>query len=223
MDELYWTGRWDETAEAADEIVVAAETGPGPIQRLDARILRARVRLARGDIAGALDDSKAAADVAREAAEPQVTFPALATRAHVLQAAGKQDEADAVASELLASWEESGATLPGSWLPELATVLVALERGSELADAAERVATPTRWLEAASAFAAGEPGRAARIYAEIGSLPDEAYARLKAAESLLDAGQRDEAQSELALALDFYSRVGATGYLREAETLLAST
>jgi class 3 adenylate cyclase/tetratricopeptide (TPR) repeat protein len=223
MDELYWTGRWDETAEAADEIVAASETGSGPIQRLDARILRARVRLARGDVAGALDDSKAAADVAREAAEPQVTFPALATRAHVLLAAGKQDEAHAVASELLASWEESVATLPGSWLPELATVLVALERGSELVDAAERVATPTRWLEAASAFAAGEPGRAARIYAEIGSLPDEAYARLRAAESLVDAAKRDEAQSELTFALDFYRRVGADGYLREAETLLAST
>jgi class 3 adenylate cyclase/tetratricopeptide (TPR) repeat protein len=223
MDELYWTGRWDEATETAEKIIAAAGTSSGSIQIVDARIVRSQVRVASGDLAGALDDSRAAAEVACEAGEPQVAFPALATRGNVLLAAGKQGEAGAAADELLARWAKSGASLPGSWLPELAVVLVALGRGGELTAAAERVATRTRWLDAASAFAAGEPAGAARIYAEIGSLPDEAYARLRAAAGFLEVGRRAEAEAELTLARAFYRRVGADAHLSEAETLLSPT
>jgi hypothetical protein len=69
----------------------------------------------------------------------------------------------------------------------------------------------------------GNAMAAARIYAQIGAQPDEAHARLLAAESLLQAGRRDEAETELARALDFYRRVGATRMIREAEALLAPT
>jgi hypothetical protein len=55
----------------------------------------------------------------------------------------------------------------------------------------------------------------------MGSLPDEAYARLRAAETLAAAGRRDEGGEELERALEFYRRVGAVRYLREAEALLA--
>jgi class 3 adenylate cyclase/tetratricopeptide (TPR) repeat protein len=223
MDELFWTGRWDDTLEHAEAVVAAAEAGSGPMQVVDARILRARIRLARDDIGGATDDSAAAADLARQTKDPQVAFPALATYAHVLSSAGSTEEADSVATELLESWAASGATLAGPWLPELAAVLAALGRGADLAEAAKRVPTATRWLEAATAQAAGDPGRAAGIYAEIGSLPDEAYARLRAAESLMGASRRGEAEAALTLALDFFRAVDAVGYVREGEALLAPT
>jgi tetratricopeptide (TPR) repeat protein len=223
MDELYWTGRWDEMAATAGQMLDAGATASGPIQLIDAHILRARVRVARGDTAGAVEDSEAAADVARETGEPQVAFPALAVHAHALLTAGKEEKAGTVASRLLASWAESTGTLPGSWLPDLAIVLAGLGRGSELTDVAKSVPAPTRWLEAACFFAAGDPARAARVYAEIGSLPDEAYARLRAAESLLEAGRRDEAESELAPAVEFFERVRAETYLTAAAALLAPT
>ncbi|MGH3032195.1 MAG: hypothetical protein ACRDNE_15820, partial [Gaiellaceae bacterium] len=216
-------GHWDETLQHAEAVVAAADAGSGPMQVVDARILRARIRLARGDVGGALDDSASAAALAREARDPQVAFPALATYAHALVSAGQAEEADSVATELLESWAASGATLAGPWLPELAAVLAVLGRETDLAEAATRAPTPTRWLEAATAQAAGDSGRAAGIYAEIGSLPDEAYARLRAAENLVDAGRRGEAEAQLMLALDFFRAVDAAGYLRESEALLATT
>ena len=68
----------------------------------------------------------------------------------------------------------------------------------------------------------GDTSEAAGIYATIGSLPDEAYARLRAAEALANAGRRDEADVELDRALDFYRSVGAARYVREGEALLAA-
>jgi hypothetical protein len=81
----------------------------------------------------------------------------------------------------------------------------------------------TRWLEAATVYVNGNPADAARMYAQIGSQPDEAYARLRAAEELLAADRRGEAEAELNQALDFYRRVGAVRMVREAEALLAPT
>ena len=53
-------------------------------------------------------------------------------------------------------------------------------------------------------------------------VPDEASARLCAAEALVREGRRAEADTELNLALAFWRSVGATAYVREAEALLAA-
>ena len=53
--------------------------------------------------------------------------------------------------------------------------------------------------------------------------PDEAYARLCAAESLAARGRRAEADEELHAALAFYRSVGATRFIREGEALLAAS
>ena len=82
---------------------------------------------------------------------------------------------------------------------------------------------PTPWLQAATTMAAGEFDQAADRYAEIGSLPDEAYARLRAAEQLLNAGQRADGHAQLQQAVGFYRQVRATGYLREADALVAAS
>jgi hypothetical protein len=79
---------------------------------------------------------------------------------------------------------------------------------------------PSLWLEAARAYVAGDPARAADIYAEIGSRPDEAYARLQAARGLIAGGHAAEAASQLAIARSFYCEVGANAYLAEAEALM---
>ena len=57
-------------------------------------------------------------------------------------------------------------------------------------------------------------------FARIGSQPDEALARLQAAEALLEAGRAGEARAELEPAVEFFRRVGASRYVREAEALL---
>jgi hypothetical protein len=78
------------------------------------------------------------------------------------------------------------------------------------------------WVAAAHEYLAGSPERAADIYARIGSRPDEAYARLRAAEQL--AGERDPARAgaQRVKALEFYRLVGAARYVREAQALGAA-
>jgi thioredoxin-like negative regulator of GroEL len=77
--------------------------------------------------------------------------------------------------------------------------------------------------DAAAAYGTGAFEEAAEIYADIGALPDEAHARLRAAEALVAAGRRAEADAQLQQALAFYRSVGATGYIREAEGLFAAS
>jgi len=73
----------------------------------------------------------------------------------------------------------------------------------------------TLWRDAGRAVALEDFGRAAELFAHIGSLPDEAHARLRAGQ----AGDREQLQRALA----FYRSVGATRYVREGEALLAAS
>ena len=78
---------------------------------------------------------------------------------------------------------------------------------------------PSRWLDAVRAYAGGDPARAARIYAEIGSRPDEAQARLAAARRLLPA-RLAEGRTELERAIAFFREAGATASLEQAKDVL---
>ena len=51
----------------------------------------------------------------------------------------------------------------------------------------------------------------------------EAYTRLRAAEAMTAAGNHTDARGHLEPALAFYRSVGATRYIREAESLLATS
>ena len=53
--------------------------------------------------------------------------------------------------------------------------------------------------------------------------PGVAFARLRAAELLLGAGRAADAKVQLQRALAFYRQVGAAGYLREADALVAAS
>jgi hypothetical protein len=96
------------------------------------------------------------------------------------------------------------------WPIDLAAVLVALGRGSDLRELAASKAVCTPWLEAAAAFAGSDFERAADQYAMIGSLPDEAFARLRTAEQLLTTGHRTSGNTQLQRAVSFYRKAQAT-------------
>ena len=72
----------------------------------------------------------------------------------------------------------------------------------------------TLWHEAARRVATVDLAGAADMYLEIGSVPTEAYARLRAAEAFAQAGDRVEADRQLRLALPVFTRLGATAYCR---------
>jgi hypothetical protein len=95
-------------------------------------------------------------------------------------------------------------------------VLAALEL-----DLPETDAT-SRWIDAARAVVDGDLATAADRYAEIGSRPDEAGARLLAAEQLVASGSRPEAGLQLEPALAFYREVDASARLAEAQATVVS-
>ena len=108
-------------------------------------------------------------------------------------------------------------SVDGAW------VFTGLGREAELVEAIERASAQTPWHEGARRIASGDLAGAAETYAEIGSVPDEVYARLRAAEQLVREGRRSDADAQLRLVLPVLAELGATAWQAEAEALLAAS
>jgi len=216
----YYRGNWDEAVRQLDELIHEFEEHPFWVES-PCRLLRGQIRLARGDEAGAREDAERALELSRAGKDPQVMWPAIAFSARVA-ASSDAERADALLTELLTEWEERGfgRAMELSWMPDAVVVLSQLGRQAEFL-AAPQPSDPSWWRQAADALLSGNPLRAAEIYSEIGSRPDEAYGRLQAAELLLSEGRRAEADVHLEHALSFWRSVGAIAYVRAGEALLA--
>jgi hypothetical protein len=218
----YWHGEWDEAVNHIDKAIHGLDHTAS--LQYAARLVRGRIRLARGEQAGAAEDAARALELARSANHPQSLLPSLVLMARVACAEEAKNQAAALADETLQLVAEIGFQTISSWFaPELVAVLRTLGRQGDFLPVARRATARSRWFDAAETFDSAEFGRAAELYAEIGSLPDEAYARLCAAEQLIEESRRAEADEQLERALAFWRSVGATRYIREAETLLAAT
>jgi tetratricopeptide (TPR) repeat protein len=217
--EWFWTGCWDRAVAAVDALQARSEQGKPHFMESLCRLWRARIRLCRGDPAGAVADARAALALARQAGDPHDQQPALGILSCALIAAGHPAEAETLLDELLASLR--GSLLQPALGSGLAFALACLGRPVTALDAAG--ALPSPWLDAARALLAGDPGAAADAYARIGSRPDEARARLLDGQRLLAAGRPDQARAQLHRAAAFWRRVAATPLLREAEALAART
>ena len=64
---------------------------------------------------------------------------------------------------------------------------------------------------------------AAEVYAEVGAVPDEAEARLRAAAALVDAGDASSAELQLDRSLQLFRSLGARARIADAEALVASS
>ena len=216
----YYSGSWDESLRELDELIEEFQEHPFWVES-PCRVLRGQMRLARGDEIGAREDAALALELARAGKDPQVLWPAVAfaTRAVV---SSDRESADALLTELLTEWQERGLprAMELSWMPDAAIALTQMGREAEFL-AAPQPSDPSWWRQATDALLSGDPLRAAEIYSDIGSRPDEAYARLRAAEALIREGRRAEADVQLEHALAFWRSVGATAFLREGEALLA--
>jgi class 3 adenylate cyclase/tetratricopeptide (TPR) repeat protein len=221
LGSTYQLGLWDETQAQIEELLADAPPA-GP--EANARHLRARIRLARGDIAGAEADSVWETEVARRAEDPQALYPALANRTLVLLAAGQLEGARALTLETFDRLDRSEEEIPFAAPAEIVDAWLAVAGRERVLRVLSEVRGPeTPWLSGARALAEQDFERALELYTESGSLPDVARVHLRAAESLIADGRRAEADAHLSEALAFYSSVGATRYVREAEELLAAT
>jgi predicted ATPase/class 3 adenylate cyclase len=218
----YWEGRWDEALSTAEEFLAEVAEGSSHYMEPTCRSTRARVMLARGEAEAALAEARRGTELARSVKDPQSLYPALAFEARARLAVGDRVGADALASELLMEWREVGARPPhepadGAW------AFRDLGRSEEFGQALARARLQTPWHRAAQLIVTGEVAAAAEVYAEIGSVPDEAFARLRAAAKLVRSGERNEADRQLRLALPVFSQLGATAWAAEAGALLAAS
>ena len=216
----YLEGHWREAEKIADEFIASIQAGSPHYMESTCRMVRGLIRLSRGDLAGSVEDTDRGHVVATKAGEPQVLHPMLVVCGVVALAAGNRERASAIADQLVAAWirfpiRDTFESAIG------ARLFNDLDRAGDFISSLDRVTYTTPWHEAARGLAAGDPVAAADRYAQIGSLPDEAYARLSAAEGLLATGRRTEAAEQLDLAMAFYRSVGASEFLSTAERLLA--
>ncbi len=218
----YWEGRWDEALTLIEETL--SELGFEHGLSRFALEMRGRIRIARDDVDGALADAEKSLEQGRRAKDPQTLFPALSFAALASMEAGRATEADRLARELLALRPEDHA-VPHHISPlfDLAQVLDGLGRSNDLLVATSRARARTLHVDAAGAIARGDFLAAADIFNRMGSLPNEACARLRAAAQLVRADERAAADEQLHPALALWRAVGATRYLRQGEALLAET
>jgi tetratricopeptide (TPR) repeat protein len=181
------------------------------------RAMRALVLLARDRTGSALADMDLTVAHARKILEPQTLLPSLGYGAHVYAELGDDEQAGSLLDELLATMER-----PDVWL---FPAIFALDRLHRLDDLMLEPATGSisRWVDAGRLYAEGRRMEAADLLEEIGSLPDAAFARLRAAEVLSGKGRSEEARRAFDQALAFYRRVGATRFVRRAEHALAAS
>jgi class 3 adenylate cyclase/tetratricopeptide (TPR) repeat protein len=222
-DKYYALGRWDEALATAEPFIAEVEAGSPHYLSPQAYLTRAFIGLARGEGGTAVSDAERALAIARRAKDPQILYLTLAGAAHTHYEADDRQTAVELAEEVMAA-AASGQELGFSvvWTHVLAWPLTDAGRGPEVAAALARF-DDVPWVQAAIAYAEGDPARAAEICAAMGAVAEEAYARLAAARMLAESGHRAEADEHLRSALAFYRSVGARRYVQDGEALLAAS
>jgi len=217
----YLKGRWDDCVRLADEFVAECEVGSSHYLESMVRQHRALIRLARDDARGAESDVERALELVREVKDPQIFDPVFSSSIRLNVELGRLDAARTLADELLPTIGV-GARLDSliafAWVADRIGLAGQLrERLGELQPAT------SLWLKAGREILDGQFEEAAETFDEIGSVPDEAEARLRAGQALLAEGRRTEAGEQFERALAFYREVGATRYASRCEQAFADT
>jgi tetratricopeptide (TPR) repeat protein len=214
----YWSGNWERALDTANGVLALAEAGDTHLMDVGARWTRSALAVARGDLVTAGREADLALEFARDSADPQTLAPLLAWHARFLAETGDAEGATMEAEELLSSVSTDSIEF---WASGIAVALELVGRGERFPPAPPHDAFRP-WWDAGAALASGRYQEAADRYREIGSLPDEAWARLRAGRALFNEGRRADATSELERSLAFWRSVGATRYVRQAEELLGA-
>jgi class 3 adenylate cyclase/tetratricopeptide (TPR) repeat protein len=219
----FTTGDWATAERLSDEFVEESEGGTPHYLEGQIRFVRAHLLYARGDVDAALDESQRAVELSRRARDPQAIGTTLAAHAVLLLHEGRIEDTAAITDELDAIRGGEGGFGYFTWIVWLAWLARDLGRAESFRDPAGHEPRQTPWIEAGHAIVEGDFARAADVLERMGVAPDEAYARLRAAEQLAAEGKSAEAAEQRDRALTFYRSVGATRYVRRAEKLLPAS
>ena len=213
----YWSGNWAQALDTAAAILAQAEAGESHYMDVGAHWTHSAVALARGNLELARQEADWCLAFGRDSGDPQNVLPLLGWHGRVLAETGDAAAAVAEAEEVLAARSRDAIEF---WAPSVAAALDLASRGEVFLAAAPPVGPLRTWWDAGAALAAGRHREAAERFHAIGSLPDEAWARLRAGRALLAESARAEAAAEVERALAFWRSVGAARYVRDAEQLL---
>jgi class 3 adenylate cyclase/tetratricopeptide (TPR) repeat protein len=213
-------GNWDASLREHESFIAECEAGSPHLLEAEARWGRGYVRLARGDIEGALADTERAVDLGRAAKVPEVLGHVLGASILACEALGRVDQAQALALESLAVVR----LMPEAEAIGYLSLWLLRSRSSagldaELREIVER-APPGRWRDIAFACLDHEFSHAADLWLDSGSPACEASLRERAAEELIGAGRRADGESEVERALAFYRAVGARLFVDRCEAVL---
>jgi predicted ATPase len=215
-ESAYELGRWDEALELAEQQLGHPERHY--VQQM-CRAVRARIRLARGEVEEAVEDSLESLVEARSIRDPQALVPALGGHAFVEAAAGRTLEARRALDELDEALRESEEPISGPWPLDVAFADLDLDRTGRDRPV-EALGHDTPWRAAALLVQGGDLVGAADLLQELGAASREAHARLRAASRIAAEGRHGELSAQVQRALAFYRQVGAAAAIREAEEFL---
>jgi class 3 adenylate cyclase/tetratricopeptide (TPR) repeat protein len=214
----YHAGDWEETEWLIDAFEEAADPGTPHYMEFAVLDLRARLALARGAPADALEATAHEVELTRAIADPQALLVALGTRSKSLREVGRVGDAEPLVDEILAKWRASDVLTGMTAALDVAWTLRELGRESEMLEILDATGWRSRWFEAAECVLRGELVAGAEVCQRIGSLPEEAETLLRTAEELpLDDPERSEHARR---ALNFYRRVRASALIRRSEASL---
>jgi class 3 adenylate cyclase/tetratricopeptide (TPR) repeat protein len=218
---LYHSGEWDE-ARAIAVRVISEAAGSTHGDAVEAHAVCGRMDLAHGHSELASQHAAAALALAREIGEPQYFISPLGLQAQLDVVHGRTAEPTELIRELLDRWWLGVAisaealtcvALAVASLPEMREAFIAATSGYPL---------PSKWVDAARALAAADHATASSLYAEIGSLPDEAVSHFESGKSLMVRGDHAAAVAELQRSIILWRAVGASSYAATAEHILAA-
>ena len=221
VDSEHLLGRWDEALRLIDLFSDAPQGVQLP--RVLVRSQRALILGARDCGAEAMEEIDGAlADMRTTAVDVQLMWPILNRYGRLARRLGRVADANSALSELmdgLAMHESAGD--PDVWQSEVVLELFEAGRADESSQIVDRL-TPGPWRDVCSAVAERRLVAAADILATTGEQTLQAELRLLAARQLVGKGRQAEAALQLDRARAFWTGVGATAYLREADELFAA-
>ena len=154
----YLKGEWDRALKLAATLLASEAS----YMESQLKLLRALIRYARDDVAGALADAESGVDASRRAKDTQAVGPAVATHALLLAREGWAAEAGALFDELLAVCREHDQLPYFTWAPLLTWTAVELSRTEELRPFM-RYHVRSVWVDGGAAACEGDLATAASI------------------------------------------------------------
>jgi hypothetical protein len=178
--------------------------------------------LAEGAVDEAVVDAERAVELVRGSSVFQGLCSPLAFRARLHAELGESEASARLLEELLLTWAATRSSSIDFWV--LDAWFAAWSTGEEprLQSVIEAAVVSIPWLDAATSLIERDFGAAAETLEDIGAVFPAADVRLWAGMWLVEQRRPADAAVQLERAASFFRSVGARGYLRRCESLLAA-